>query len=102
MHGKCKFALGMVPIKISNVSKYTQRRYVCIVRDKVPHSGLLASVLVSGCLYRADVVIPLEAFGMGTGVARLALGVAALSVLEVFVCVCVWGGGGGGIGFRRS
>ena len=36
-------------------------------------------------------MIPLGAFGMGTGVARLALGVAALSVLEVFVCVC--GGG---------
>ena len=39
-------------------------------------------------------VIPLGAFEMGTGVARLALGVGALSVLEVFVC--------GGIGFRRS
>ena len=50
-----------------------------------PHSGLLAGVLGWGCLYRADMVIPLGAFGVGTGVAGLALGVAALPVLGVFV-----------------
>ena len=43
-----------------------------------PHSCLLASVLDWGCLYRADTVIPLGAFGVGNGVAGLALGVAAL------------------------
>ena len=52
-----------------------------------PNSGLLDSVLGWGCLYRADTVIPLGAFGLGTGV-------AALPVLGVFVCV--------GIGFRQS
>ena len=51
-----------------------------------PHSGLLAGVLGWGCLYRADRGIPLGAFGVGTGVAGLALGVAALPVLGgVFV-----------------
>ena len=52
-----------------------------------PHSGLLANVLVWGCLYREDLVVPLGAFGVGTGVAGLALGVAALPVLGVCVCV---------------
>ena len=55
-----------------------------------PHSGLLAGVLSwgggGGCLYRADTVIPLGAFGLGTGVVGLALGVAALPVLGG-VCV---------------
>ena len=59
-----------------------------------PHSGLLAGVLGWGCLYRADMVIPLGAFAVGTGVVWLALGVAALPVLGVFGCV--------EIGFRRS
>ena len=39
-----------------------------------PHSGLLAGVLGWGCLYRADMVILLGAFGVGTRVAGLALG----------------------------
>ena len=59
-----------------------------------PHSGLLAGVLGWGCLYGTDRVIPLGAFVVGTGVAGLALGVAAMPVLGVFLCV--------GIGFRRS
>ena len=59
-----------------------------------PHSGLLAGVLDSGCLYKADRLIPLRAFGVGNGVTGLALGVAALPVLGVFVCV--------GIGFHQS
>ena len=52
------------------------------------HSGLLASVLGWGYLYRADMVILLGAFRMGIciGVAGLALGVAALPVLGG-VCV---------------
>ena len=54
-----------------------------------PDSGLLASVLVWGCLYREDMVVPLGAFEVGTGVAGLALGVVALPVLGV--CVCAWG-----------
>ena len=49
-----------------------------------PHSGL-AGVLGWGCLYREDTVIPLGAFGVGTGVAGLTLEVAALPVLEAFV-----------------
>ena len=39
-----------------------------------PHSGLLAGVLGWGCLYRAEMVIPLWAFGMGTGVTRIGFG----------------------------
>ena len=50
-----------------------------------PHSGLLAGVLDWGCLYRVDMVIPLGAFGVDTGLAGLTLGVAALPVLGVFV-----------------
>ena len=50
------------------------------------HSDLPADVLGWGCLYRADAVVPLGAFGVDIGVARLALGVAALPVL-----------GGGGV-----
>ena len=48
-----------------------------------PHSGLLASVLGGGGggLYRADTVIPLGGFGVGTGAAGLALGLAALPML---------------------
>ena len=38
-------------------------------------------------LYRADTVTPLGAFGVGAGVAGLALGVAALPVPGVFVYV---------------
>ena len=60
---------------------------------RFPHSGL-TGVLDWGCLYRADMVIPLGTFGVGTGVAGLALGVAALPVLGVFVCV--------GIDFHQS
>ena len=53
-------------------------------------SGLLAGVLGWGYLYRADTVIPLGAFGMGTGMAGLALGVAALPVMGVSVCGADW------------
>ena len=59
-----------------------------------PHSGLHAGVLSWECLYRADTVILLGAFGVGTGVVGLALRVTAVPVLGMFVCV--------GIGFRRS
>ena len=41
---------------------------------RFPLSDLLPDVLDWGCLYRADMVIPLRAFGVGTGVAGLALG----------------------------
>ena len=54
------------------------------------HSGLLAGVLDWG----SDMLTPLGAFGVGTGVAGLALGVATPPVLGVFECV--------GIGFRQS
>ena len=56
-----------------------------------PHSGLLAGVLGWGCVYRADMVILLGAFGMGTGVAGLAW--------RWLHCLC-WGGGGGGVCVR--
>ena len=59
-----------------------------------PHSGLLAGMLDWGCLDRADMVVPFGAFGVGTGVAGVALGVAVLPVLGVFVCM--------GIGFHQS
>ena len=60
-----------------------------------PHSGLLVGVLGWGCLYRADAVIHLGVFGVGTEVAGLVLGGgAALPVLGVFLCA--------GIGFHRS
>ena len=52
-----------------------------------PHCGVLDGVLGWGCFYRADTVILLGAFGVGTGVAELVLGVAALLVL----CWCARG-----------
>ena len=69
-----------------------------LLRDEVPSFCSSCRCAGLGCLYRADMVIPLGAFGVSTGVgtrvARLALGVAAPPVLRVFVCV--------GIGFHQS
>ena len=62
---------------------------------RLPHTSFVAVVLGCGGTC-TDTVMPLGAFGVGTGVAGLALSVAALPVLGVFVYVCV------GIGFRMS
>ena len=69
-------------------------KFIKINLSKI-HSGLLAGVLGWGCLYRADTVIPLGAFGGGHWGGRAGFGGGCTACVgRVFVSV--------GIGFHRS